>query len=73
VVLLVREAQVSPDWEFSGHVNAPEFATALQSALGEGKQTNAKPEAQTVASDQPEPMPKKKRGFWGSLKRIFGG
>src|SRR6202050_1063884 len=36
MVLLVREARVSPDWEFSGHVEPPEFAKAMQHALGEG-------------------------------------
>jgi hypothetical protein len=36
MVLLVREARVAPDWEFSGHVEPPEFAKAMQHALGEG-------------------------------------
>jgi hypothetical protein len=36
MVLLVREARVSPDWEFTGHVEPPEFAKAMQHALGEG-------------------------------------
>lgn len=33
MVLLIREAKVSPEWEFTGHVSTPEFAKAMQSAL----------------------------------------
>jgi hypothetical protein len=62
-VLLVREAQVQPTWEFKGHVDAPNFAVAMQHALGE-----------TAAPNQPPAEPQKKhRGFWGTLKRIFEG
>jgi hypothetical protein len=61
--LLIREARVLPDWEFSGRVEVPGFIGAMQHALGE------KPAATT-----PEPAPKKKQGgFWASLKRLFGG
>jgi hypothetical protein len=63
MVVLIREAQVSPAWEFSGHVPAPEFAQAVRQALGEGG-------ASRQAGDK---MPKKKGGFWASLKRAFGG
>jgi hypothetical protein len=61
-VLLVREAQVQPAWEFKGHVDAPNFAVAMQHALGE-----------TDAPSQPpaEPRQKRHRGFWGALRRIF--
>lgn len=70
IVLLVREAQVSPDWEFSGHVVAPEFAQAMQHALGEKPTTQAQP----AAANSPAAAPaKKKVGFWASLKRAFGG
>jgi hypothetical protein len=70
-MVLIREAKVSPEWQFSGHVEPPEFAAAMQHALG------GKP----VASDQPPPagahtpaQPKKnKGGFWAALKRAFGG
>ena len=70
-MVLIREAKVSPEWQFSGHVEPPEFAAAMQHALGE------KP----VASDQPPlagahtpAQPKKnKGGFWAALKRAFGG
>jgi hypothetical protein len=71
MVLLIREAQVSPEWEFSGHVNAPEFAEAMQHALGE---KSAATEAQSPAESQSSAKPaKKKGGFWASFKRAFGG
>jgi hypothetical protein len=49
MVLLVREARVSPDWEFSGHVEPPEFAKAMQHALGEGAPVAKKPPATGAA------------------------
>jgi hypothetical protein len=62
-ILLVREAQVLPGWEFKGHVDAPTFAAAMQHALGEGS-----------APNQPPSEPRKKRaGFRGFLRRIFEG
>jgi hypothetical protein len=62
-VLLVREAQVQPTWEFRGHVDAPNFAAAMQQALGV-----------TAMSNQPPAQPRKvHRGFWGTLRRIFEG
>jgi hypothetical protein len=65
MAVLIREAQVSPDWEFSGHVAAPNFATDLQHALGENALVPAKkPSAKPVG---------KKRGFWASIRRLFGG
>jgi hypothetical protein len=65
MVLLIREAQVSPDWEFSGHVDAPEFAADLQHALGQNAQVNARqPRAEKV---------KRRGGFWSALRRFFGG
>ena len=65
--LLVRVARVAPDWEFSGHVDAPEFAADMQRALGQKAST---PQPQPLHASAPT---KKKRGFWGSLKSIFGG
>jgi hypothetical protein len=65
--MLVRVARVEPEWEFSGHVAAPEFAADMRRALG---QTPVGPQAQPVQANQ---AAKKKRGFWGSLKSIFGG
>jgi hypothetical protein len=71
VVLLIREAKVSPEWEFTGHVAAPEFAQAMQQALGEKAPAAG---TQPQAENQPPAKPaKKKGGFWASLKRAFGG
>ena len=65
MALLIREARVLPDWQFSGHVAAPEFATELQHALGENTQVPPKtPRAEKT---------KKKHGFWGAFRRLFGG
>jgi hypothetical protein len=63
--LLVRVARVEPEYEFTGHVAAPEFAADMRRALG-----------QTPVVPQPvqaNPPAKKKRGFWGALKSIFVG
>jgi hypothetical protein len=60
--LLVRQAHVDPNWEFSGHVDAPPFAEALQSALGE------KPSAQP-SIQKPQP----KHRIWAFFRRIFEG
>jgi hypothetical protein len=69
MVLLIREARVAPEWEFTGRVEAPGFAQAMQHALGEKAAT-----AQPLAENQPAAKPaKKKGGFWASLKRAFGG
>jgi hypothetical protein len=65
--LLVRVARVEPEWEFSGRVAAPEFAADMRRALG---QTPVVPQPQPLGDSKP---PKKKRGFWGSLKSIFVG
>jgi len=71
MVLLIREARVSPEWEFSGQVVAPEFAQAMQHALGEKP---AAAQAQPQSDDPPATTPaKKKGGFWASLKKVFGG
>jgi hypothetical protein len=71
MVLLIREARVSPEWEFSGQVVAPEFAQAMQHALGEKP---AVPQAQSAPDNPPAATPaKKKGGFWASLKKVFGG
>jgi len=62
MILLVREARVDPEYEFSGHVDPPIFAQALQHALGEGNSP----------AEQPGPAPaKKRRGLWSRLKSIF--
>ena len=69
-MVLVREVQVQPDWEFKGHVVAPEFAQAMQHALGE----QASPPPLGVTSSQSSIQPSRKRGgFWGAFKKIFVG
>ena len=69
-MVLVREVQVQPDWEFKGHVAAPEFAQAMQHALGE----QAAPPPRGVTSSQSSTQPSHKRGgFWGAFKKIFVG
>jgi hypothetical protein len=69
MALLIREARVSPDWQFSGHVGAPEFALAVQRALGEGPSVSRT----KTATDSARPAQKKRGGFWAALKRIFSG
>jgi hypothetical protein len=71
LMLLVKEARVSPGWEFDGHVNAPEFAEAMQRALGE--ESPAKGAEERSSAGQPGVQPDQKRGFWAALKRLFGG
>jgi len=65
--MLVRVARVAPEWEFSGHVDAPQFAVDMQRALGQKAKV---PQPQPIHASQPA---KKKRGFWGSIKGIFVG
>jgi len=67
MILLVREARVVPEWEFSGRVAAPEFALALQHALGEGSSATGT----RAATDSASTEQKRKGGFWGALKRFF--
>lgn len=69
MMLLVSEARESPDWEFDGHVDAPDFAKAMRHALGEDP---AAPQPSAPAQ-QPARAAKKKRGFWASLKGLFVG
>lgn len=68
VVLLIRAAQVDPDFKFSGQVEVPEFAKSMQKALGV---TPA--EALAAAPQQAPAKEKKSGGFWHSLKQLFGG
>jgi hypothetical protein len=73
LVMLIRVAQVSPDWDFSGHVSAPTFAQAVQNALGEGPASPQAP-ARGAGTGQAEDSPlRRKGGFWASFKRAFGG
>ncbi|HVB87358.1 MAG TPA: hypothetical protein VNK23_11925 [Candidatus Dormibacteraeota bacterium] len=69
MMLLVTEARESPDWEFDGHVDAPEFAAAMQHALGEAPAAAARPAAGKPKAKQQ----REKHGFWASLKGLFFG
>ena len=68
VILLIRQAQVEPEWEFSGHVAAPEFALALQGALGQGGAQPSPPKEPKSAKPA-----QNKGGFWSAFKKVFGG
>ncbi len=58
MILLVRTAQVIPDWQFTGHVDAPQQDSATQPGH----------------ASQPGPNPQQKEGgFWGKVKRFFSG
>ncbi len=70
MLVLIREARVSPEWEFSGRVEPPEFAAAVQHALGEKPVT---PTVKHVPAQPPVQGQKKKGGFWAAIKRAFGG
>lgn len=68
-LLMVHEARVSSDWQFTGQVETPEFAAEMQKALGE----NPFAESQS-AQPQNQPAKKhKKHGFWAGLKGLFVG
>jgi hypothetical protein len=61
--LLIREARVLPEWEFTGRVEVPGFIGAMQHALGEKS-----------AANEPAQAPKRRKGgFWAALKHFFGG
>jgi hypothetical protein len=63
-VLLVRTVHVEPDYQFTGHVEAPHLETVAQkTSSSPGKQ--GAHEANSSGS--------KKEGFWARLKRAFGG
>jgi hypothetical protein len=69
MMLLVRETRESPDWEFEGEVQAPDFAEAMRHALGEEREA---PKAAHSKSSATRPR-KKKHGFWAALKSLFAG
>src|ERR1700691_1348616 len=63
-VLLVRTVHVEPDYQFTGHVEAPHLETVAQkSSSSPGKQ------GASVSNSSGG----KKEGFWARLKRAFGG
>ena len=63
-VLLVRTVHVEPDYQFTGHVEAPHWETVAQkSSSSPGKQ------GASVSNSSGG----KKEGFWARLKRALGG
>jgi hypothetical protein len=60
-VLLVRTVHVEPEYEFTGHVEAPRMESLDQ---GNAERQSAK---------NSNPSGSKKEGFWARLKRAFGG
>ena len=63
-VLLVRTVHVEPDYQFTGHVEAPHLETVAQkSSSSPGKQ----------GAREGNSSGGKKEGFWARLKRAFGG
>ena len=63
-VLLVRTVHVEPDYQFTGHVEAPHLnAVAQKSSSSPGKQ----------GAGEGNSSGGKKEGFWARLKRAFGG
>src|SRR6185437_15331162 len=67
---LIREVHDQADWEFTGRVEAPDFARAMSRALGESGATNDSDSGKSAndAGDQ-----KKSGGFWAALKHLFIG
>ena len=60
MILLVRIAHVEPEWQFKGHVEAPQL-----------EQVSAREPSRSPSA--PHSSQKKKGGFWAALKRAFGG
>jgi hypothetical protein len=66
MVLLIRTVHVEPQWEFSGHVDAPVTDDSKRHATNASSAGNSQP--------QPAPAPPQKRqGFWAKVKKIFTG
>jgi hypothetical protein len=61
-VLLVRTVHVEPEYEFTGHVDAPSSVDASAGATS----------APTQKTKEPKPK-QSGGGFWAGLKRLFGG
>jgi hypothetical protein len=63
-VLLVRTVHVEPEYEFTGHVEAPRMESLDQGNASSSTRQSAKVSTSTG---------NKKEGFWARLKRAFGG
>lgn len=78
-LLLVREARVSPDWEFSGNVDVPPFVRAMHHALDDQPASVAasaaakEPRLGRRAGSSARKRKKKRHGFWAALVRFFAG
>jgi hypothetical protein len=62
MILLIRTAQVDPDFEFSGHVNPPPLDNTAENHAAEKRGSGRQPKP---AGEKP--------GFWAKLKRFFVG
>jgi hypothetical protein len=65
MIMLVRVARAEPQWQFTGHVEAPHLEEVAQ-------RTSAPAEAQPPIAP-PRKDEKKRGGFWAKLKRAFVG
>jgi hypothetical protein len=63
MILLVRIAHVEPEWQFNGHVEAPQLQQVVAHESSKG----------SSASGSAQSSQKKKGGFWAALRRAFGG
>jgi hypothetical protein len=63
LIMLVRVARAEPQWQFTGHVEAPHLEEVSQ-------RTPATPKGQPSEGKKVE---KRKGGFWAKLKRAFVG
>jgi hypothetical protein len=61
-VLLVRTVHVEPEYEFTGHVDAPTAGSPAASAS-----------SAQASPGKPKDHKEKSGGFWAGLKRLFGG
>lgn len=67
MILLIRTVHVEPDWEFTGHVDAPPMGDKAKQ-----KQVASTPKASSQG-DASQATPRKKEGFWAKVKKIFSG
>jgi hypothetical protein len=68
MILLIRTVHVEPDWEFSGHVEAPPTDNKAKPAANAAGNVKTTPQTTAVQT-----APKKKEGFWAKMKKIFVG
>src|ERR1700722_3139236 len=61
-VLLVRTVHVEPEYEFTGHVDAPTAGSAAASVS-----------SAQASPGKPKDHKERSGGFWAGLKRLFGG